>query len=1403
MKAKKILAWLLTAAMMFTALPSIGAFAADEASDKQMIIDTSKKASITKAGFTADSKNKNQTAYAAKWDVQSTPDIEIKNAPTDISNHSKITFSMMVSTKKEENSTIMLYVGSENKTTDGIDYWAYVIKLTPNTWQTVSVDYSQLSKTREPIGFNALTSLSFRSAGWENKVPDDAVIYIEDMYISGEPTNDVGEAPAEIEGTSFSEDDPVGDTIHYNSAGFETKNMKAGGMPKDNKFSIEVDSGDNHYLNCETLSGATDYHYDISIGTPTRFMVFQFDVSTDGNIPNGNIQYKDANGKTAGNIVTFSDNQLEIKGAKKALKIKKGKWSNVALVCDFLKNTLTGYVDGEVVCENVSFSTAPSISMIRFYFNNNNDVGTKMFIDNYKIYEGTEPREISNEVVANANPKLNLTNAQAVAVLKDYVALSVGGNGIYYNKEKHDIDAPAYIKDNRTLIPVRAVSEAFGLDVDWNGDTQTVTIDGKAKIKLGDTNMILPDGTTYTLDVPAEVSNNRTFLPLRALCEQILKKDVTWNDRGLIIISDEEVKISDDNAEIANNYLIYDRPTSEQIKTLFNEQNKNTHPRVMMNKEIYDRVVYNYANDEDVKSWGDKIIKSAEAYLLKDMPTYDIPDGYRLLATSRDVYSRAQYLSMAYILTKDAKYAENLYDVFEAAGNFPDWNPQHFLDIAEMTCAFSIGYDWLYDYWTDEQKAFMEEKIYEYGLTPGNDAYYGNLGSYGWWTPGNVTNWNVVCNGGMLMGAVAIFDKYPDMCSKMIEIECRDLESMLNSFYPDGAWFEGIGYWGYTLSYTVNMFSTLEACFNTDFNLTKAPGMSNTVFFDMAGDGSVGINNFHDTGITHENSSTWFWLSNKFNVPGVTNVRLYMMKERGYAPSPFDMLWYDTSIKGTDFYLDKDTYLRDVEFVAMRGSWVDDNAAWLSFHGGVATANHSHLDTGTFVFDLAGVRWAQDLGSDDYNMPGYFGAQKHTYYRLRPEGHNVYVIDPNSSEGQTTDHFAQVETLVSKEKGAYSVLDLTSAYNTWVNKARRGYMLADNRRSAIIRDEIEFNKEGREFYWFMHTPQNADIEIVDKNTAYITSNGVTLKFMIDSDIEDYEFGTMDAQPLPSSPQYDGQNKNAGIQKLYLKGKSSSNNYVECKMILADDPCADLALPHTSIDNWTIEDGAIKEIPTLDMISVDGVDIENFDPKKVAYTRTVRYDDTSVPQITARVADNLNVEIMQATSASETTKVKVSYKDDPNTYRVYSYATIVLPKLEDVGDYARMQVVTHKASDEPEENHPATNVSDNDTDPESRWAAQNECWIMLDMGQEETIDSIGVSAWKGSERAYTFKVEVSSDGTNWTEVIAKRTTDKENGEDIGIYPFNKTVTARYVRYTGFGNTANAWNSLMEIAILKKK
>jgi len=81
-------------------------------------------------------------------------------------------------------------------------------------------------------------------------------------------------------------------------------------------------------------------------------------------------------------------------------------------------------------------------------------------------------------------------------------------------------------------------------------------------------------------------------------------------------------------------------------------------------------------------------------------------------------------------------------------------------------------------------------------------------------------------------------------------------------------------------------------------------------------------------------------------------------------------------------------YWRHVETATLRSRWNDPQAIFVGLHGGSNAFNHSHLDLGSFVLEALGQRWAVDLGADDYNLPGYFGGKRFSYYRLRAEGHN-------------------------------------------------------------------------------------------------------------------------------------------------------------------------------------------------------------------------------------------------------------------------------------------------------------------------------------------------------------------------------------------------------------------------------
>ena len=131
---------------------------------------------------------------------------------------------------------------------------------------------------------------------------------------------------------------------------------------------------------------------------------------------------------------------------------------------------------------------------------------------------------------------------------------------------------------------------------------------------------------------------------------------------------------------------------------------------------------------------------------------------------------------------------------------------------------------------------------------------------------------------------------------------------------------------------------------------------------------------------------------------------------------------------------------------------------------------------------------------------------------------------------------------------------------------------------------------------------------------------------------------------------------------------------------------------------------------------------------------------------------------------------------------------------------RHQVFDHSASDVPEVLNQSYNVSDNDN--QTRWACTGECWIQLDLGEQKTVDAVAVSYMKGNERRYKFDILVSNDGETWTKVL-ENVSSSGTTEDIELYRFEKSYSAKYVRYLGYGSDVNVWNSITEFAALENK
>lgn len=104
----------------------------------------------------------------------------------------------------------------------------------------------------------------------------------------------------------------------------------------------------------------------------------------------------------------------------------------------------------------------------------------------------------------------------------------------------HEYGQNPDLLNSRTLVPLRSIFETMGADVQWDASTNTVTAKrGKSEIKIqiGAGEMI-KNGQNIAVDVPAQLVNNRTMVPVRVIAEAF-GADVQWNNGGKTVLINE------------------------------------------------------------------------------------------------------------------------------------------------------------------------------------------------------------------------------------------------------------------------------------------------------------------------------------------------------------------------------------------------------------------------------------------------------------------------------------------------------------------------------------------------------------------------------------------------------------------------------------------------------------------------------------------------------------------------------------------------------------------------------------------------------------------------------------------------------------------------------------------------
>lgn len=526
------------------------------------------------------------------------------------------------------------------------------------------------------------------------------------------------------------------------------------------------------------------------------------------------------------------------------------------------------------------------------------------------------------------------------------------------------------------------------------------------------------------------------------------------------------------------------KTATDQISKL-----KPGHPRLIISASMLERLRRKLAEDKDAAALLNNLKEKGDAMLTEAPVAQEKSAENNMLEISRLAQKRIVTLAGLYLIEGNQAYLKRAKEEMKAIATMSDWNADHFLDVAEMTTALALGYDWLYDSLTKEEEKQFRTAILELGLKQGLKQYT----EHKWWTF-SAFNWNIVCNGGLIVGALAIGDKHPDEANRIVNCARLSVPYAMASFSPDGGWAEGPGYWCYTTKFAMLMFSSLKSAMGTDFGWMSSPGFAKTGFYRIHYTSPTGeYFNFADSSAEERRAPQMFWMSREFKQP------LYAGAESGTASrhtTIFHLLFYPESFKQLErSSLARSALFKGAELGFYRSDWSQKNALYLGFKGGDNRASHANLDLGTFVLDWSGIRWACELGPDNYSLPGYFGDQRFSYYRLKTEGQNTFTIDDGSQNTRAT---AKITTMVDKIDKFFAAVDLSKTYPQKLAGAKRTFVVRrkDGKDKSVVITDILKALKPVSYTWHMHTKQKVEVSSDSKEIVLRHDNGKRLSMRI-------------------------------------------------------------------------------------------------------------------------------------------------------------------------------------------------------------------------------------------------------------------------------------------------------------------
>ena len=705
-----------------------------------------------------------------------------------------------------------------------------------------------------------------------------------------------------------------------------------------------------------------------------------------------------------------------------------------------------------------------------------NRADTVLLLDNFYGWEATAPQIYVRMPELKGGAMFSKTAAYAVV---DRKRLPIAPDA--------DPDARPFEESGILWLPMAPVAAVIGHHavVDNKANTLNFTYRRKQYVFTGNTDVYTVGGEKLTLPFKPVVRAGTLFFPSGYLCEFFHWRQMFTDPTGLILLSNRknafESGRDDPIIRALNAEITFVQPTGEEILEDLHRKIPNPDKgRLLLLPEEWmaqrklaktDPTLGTLLNNLKA-SYG----KTSSAYA--DAPVFSDADALGESADDciKTASDRMQGFAALFRLTGEKHYAERCAAECEALARLSDWGADDSISrAAAIGLSVALAYDWCHSVWSEGRKALIERALLRYLMRPAVECYNGRLMM---WRVGSPASAQINC--AATAAALALANVYPETSLKILRHSLRNASACLDAYAPDGGYPEGVAAWEKATRALVLLIAMLQSATGKDYGLASASGFAQTARFAVFTETANGAWNFHGGAAKAVNTSVFGWFTRQYRAPLYAWIRQRDLLSGKKELDVLDLILYSPIAVETPPTLPVDAVYRRAGLAILRSGWKAENA-FLALHGGSNHESGGELDAGSFLLEMGGERFFAETG-------GYEELSR--LFRARAEGQNTLVINPTDEHlpDQNPDAVAVLTEARSTSSRAYAIVDMTST-NDLILRGKRGILLTDDRRVAVVQDELTLSSPAVAL-WSAYTP--ASVAHASARTLVLELNGKRL-----------------------------------------------------------------------------------------------------------------------------------------------------------------------------------------------------------------------------------------------------------------------------------------------------------------------